>query len=278
MITVRNLNLGNHHFVYRVGGEGPDVLLLHGWISSSRMWENVMPALAAHFRVWALDLIGFGDSRTSDDALELSVNAHAALVAEFCQHMDIQPHTVIGHSMGGSIALTLALDYPHLMQRLVLVCPVVTGTLHLNMASVLSQPFVRRVAAAGERWWPTLKSVPGVNLFIAPPYLSAEVNRRSLEEFQKASWRATHDGLASLLHIHLEDRLSAMTIPTLIITGSQDLTVPPADSRIAAQRIPNSTLLELSRCHHQPSDEEPELFNRTVLNFLQQPIANPQSA
>lgn len=278
MITVRNANIGKHHFVYRTCGEGPDVLLLHGWISSSRMWKAVMRHLAPHYRLWALDLIGFGDSRTQDSALDLSVNAHAALVDEFCQHMNLHPYAVIGHSMGGSVALTLALDYPHLMQRLVLVCPVVTGGLHFNIASILGQPLVRKVMASTERYWDAMKAVPGLNLFVSPPYLTTEINRRSLEDFHKASWRATHDGLVSLLHIHLEQRLDEVTIPTLLITGSQDLTVPPADSRLAAQHISGSTLLELSSCHHQPPDEAPEVFNRAVFNFLRHPITSPQTA
>ena len=268
MITTHRLTLGNHRVCYRTCGSGPDVLLIHGWISSSRMWEDSMRRLAPYYRVWAVDLLGFGESRTTEDDLVLNVDQHVRLVAEFIQQLDIQPYAVVGHSMGGAIAIKLALNYPGLMERLCLVCPVVTGYLHFNLGTLIGNELTQRLMAVGGKLWPTLQTVPVSNLFTIPPYLQNDVMRRSIEDVQRATWQATYDGLTSLAVIRLDKHLHNIALPTLVVTGSQDLTVPPSDSRLAAKLIPHSIFLEYSNCHHQPTDEEPEHFNQTLLDFL----------
>lgn len=268
MITTNSLRLGNHRFVYRTCGSGPDVVMIHGWVSSSRMWEESMRRLAPHYRVWAIDLLGFGESRTTEADLVLDVDRHVELVKAFLRHLNIQPYAVMGHSMGGAIAIKLALHIPALMRRLVLVCPVVTGYLHFNIGTLIRNEMTQRLMAAGGRWWPALQTMPGSNLFVAPLYLPNEANRRTLEDFRRATWQATYGGLTSLAAIRLDQHLHTIAVPTLVITGSQDLTVPPSDSRLAARLIPDSTFLEYSNCHHQPTDEEPEHFNQTLLDFL----------
>jgi pimeloyl-ACP methyl ester carboxylesterase len=276
MITINSLTFGNHRLVYRTCGSGPDVVLIHGWLSSSRMWEQAMRHLAPHYRVWALDLLGFGESRTTEDDLVLNVDQHVELVTTFLRHFNIQPYAVVGHSMGGAIAIKLALNSHSLMQRLVLVCPVVTGYLHFNIGTLIGNEMTQRLMAAGGRWWPALQTMPGSNLFVAPLYLPNEANRRTLEDFRRATWQATYGGLTSLATIRLDQHLHNIALPTLVITGSQDLTVPPSDSRLAAKLIPNSTFLEYSNCHHQPTDEEPDHFNQTLLDFLKSGL--PQAA
>jgi pimeloyl-ACP methyl ester carboxylesterase len=273
MITLHTIKLGNHRLAYRTCGNGPDVIMVHGWLSSGRMWEEAMRCLAPYYRVWALDLLGFGESRTSDDNIVLSVDQHVSLIVDFIKQMDIQPYAVIGHSMGGAITIKLALNYPTLMQRLVLVCPVVTGYLHFNLGVLLSQTATQKLMAASGRWWPTFQTLGASTLFVAPSYLHTEANRRSIEDFRRATWQATYDGLTSLATIRLDKELHQISMPTMVITGSQDLTVPPSDSRLAAKLIPNATLLEYATCHHQPPDEETEHFNKTLLHFLDEGLS-----
>src|SRR5689334_12635198 len=109
MIDVKHLSVGDTEFSYRVSGSGPDVLLIHGFVSSGRMWEALICELAPHYRLWALDLIGFGDSRHSDLTRVLTVHDQAEFIAAFCAAVGIRPYAVIGHSMGGAITLNLAL-------------------------------------------------------------------------------------------------------------------------------------------------------------------------
>src|SRR5512144_1896849 len=121
--------IGDHRIAYRVIGSGPDVLLIHGWVSSGRMWEPLMPQLAESHRVWAVDLIGFGDSRTSAPPRPLTVDDQVNMLAAFCKTVGLHPQATAGHSMGGAVTIKLALDYPDLFDTMVLVCPVVVGKL-----------------------------------------------------------------------------------------------------------------------------------------------------
>lgn len=271
MGLMHQLTLGDHHFTYRVAGSGPDVLLIHGWLSSGRMWEALMAYLAPHYRVWALDLIGFGDSRTDDPARVLTVEDQTRLVVSFCKAVGIQPYAAIGHSMGGAIILKLALDYPELLDRLVLVCPVVSGKIGWNLDALLTTPVGQTVLTFGQYVWSTVTQLRRVMFFVAPGYsgyLPREAVRRTLEDFAKASWGAAYGGLNSLLNIGLDRRLHEIDKPTLIITGTHDLTVPPAESRLAAARIRGAQLVELAGCHHQVPDEEPECFHTAISEFL----------
>jgi pimeloyl-ACP methyl ester carboxylesterase len=275
MITQSYLNFDGYRMAYHVAGTGRDVLLIHGWLSSGRMWEGVMRSLSTRYRVWAVDLIGFGDSPLPDDFSEgsgaLSVAWHTETIVRFCDALNLNPYAVIGHSMGGSVALKLALDHGHRFEKLGLICPVVTGRFAWNLEQILLYPLVQKILNYGQHVWDHIKNISNYTpfaWFVAPNYLEADFARRSLEDFHKATWAATYYGLLSLMNIHLETRLHSIPHQTLIVTGSYDYTVPPADSRLAAQLIPDAVLLELPDCHHQPPDECPELFEQELWRFL----------
>ncbi len=271
MITTCQLTVGEHHFNYRTCGSGPDVLLIHGWVSSSRMWEGAMRHLAPYYRLWAIDLMGFGDSRTHNVSLSLTIEDQTRLIIEFCQALRIRPYAVIGHSMGGTIALQLALDHPEWLDKLGLVCPVVTGQFRMNLGTILATPLGRRLLSLGAGVWPRLKHLPGMSFFVAPRYLHPDVIRRSTEDFQKATWAAAYHGLVSLVNIRLDRRLHEIAKPTIIITGAHDLSVPPVEARIAAGAIPGAQFVEFSTSHHQPPDEEPDRFHEALRRFLVEP-------
>src|SRR5215831_6719225 len=156
------LTLDKDIFAYRTAGSGPDVLLIHGWQSSSRMWDETLEFLAPHFRVWSLDLIGFGDSRNDDPLRLLSVDDQTQLVADFCKAHNIRPHLVMGHSMGGCITLKLALAHPDLTEKNVLVSPVVTSKLGLHLRQLLMTNFGKALFMnVGRHLWPQLPRLRG---------------------------------------------------------------------------------------------------------------------
>jgi pimeloyl-ACP methyl ester carboxylesterase len=232
------------------------------------MWEVPMRELASHYRLWALDLIGFGDSRHRELTRVLTIHDQAEFVAAFCEAVGIRPYAVIGHSMGGAITLDLALNYPTLFDKMILVAPVVTGRLGFNIHQVLETAIGQAVLSKGHHLWPYLLRSAGVRLFVAPAYLDIQVTRRSVEDFKKATWAASYGGLKSMLKVGLDQRLHEIHIPTLVITGVRDGTVPPADSRLAAALISGAQLLEIKNCHHHVPDESPAVFNNAIAEFL----------
>src|SRR5450432_1260093 len=260
MIDVQRLTLGDNAFTYRVCGVGPDVLLIHGWISSGHMWEGLMQELAPLFRVWALDLIGFGDSRNANSSHSLTVDDHVELVVAFCHALDIHPYAVIGHSMGGAIALKLALDYPAMLEKLVLVSPVVTGRFGASKDLLLGSRFGRILLRQSQHLWPIALRLSRLGAELAVPYLKGQRRSATLNGLHKATWAGAHSALTSMINIRLDQRLHEVCIPALIITGSLDNVVPPTDSRTAASLIADSQLLEWPHLHHHTPDEDPERF------------------
>ncbi|HEX5915513.1 MAG TPA: alpha/beta hydrolase, partial [Rubrobacter sp.] len=105
---------------YNVVGGGPPVVLVHGWLSSSRIWEQLSGRLAQRFTVYTLDLSGFGES---DKPLSgYGIRNGSRLLYAFCAHFGLTRANVIGHDLGGAMAVKLAADHPDVVGRLVVIC------------------------------------------------------------------------------------------------------------------------------------------------------------
>ncbi len=267
-MTLHRVTLPEVELRYRVHGSGPDVLLLHGWISSGRMWQPLMAALGGHFRLWAPDLAGFGDSPLpADGPPRLSLADHARHIRAFCRALDVRPYAVVGHSLGGLLTLHLALEYPDLMERLVLISPVVSG--RLWPVVLLRGGVGHWLLGIVRRLWPLPVMALGPSVFaFAPRHLFSEAARRKAEDAQKASRRAAVDGLQIVLETDYSARLPEIDKPTLVIVGTRDITVPPTEGELAAARIPGARLVKLPGVAHQVTDEAPDEVHRLLLEFL----------
>src|SRR4051812_10844158 len=118
-LTTRELTLHGHRVSYRTGGDGPVLVLIHGITSSSASWEPVLPLLAERFTVIAPDLLGHGES--AKPAGDYSLGAYACLIRDVMLTLEHESATVVGHSLGGGVAMQLAYQFPELIDRLVLV-------------------------------------------------------------------------------------------------------------------------------------------------------------
>jgi pimeloyl-ACP methyl ester carboxylesterase len=236
---------------YFVAGHGPDVLFLHGWAASGRMWLRSLFALRREFRAWAIDLGGFGDS---DNPVEsgYTLELYSDQVAGFCAEMGIQPAVVVGHSIGGRVALDLALRYPHLAQSVVAVSPTITGRLGFGLET-------------GVMWQ-----------FITPRFLNSESVKRASSDLRRASVDALSGSLRAVLGRDFSPNLPHIAQPTLIICGERDFTVPPDDARMAADLIPNAELVMLEDVHHMPSDEAADEFHDLIRAFAQRKLNGRQ--
>jgi pimeloyl-ACP methyl ester carboxylesterase len=268
MIPVRQLSLGNNQLAYRVYGSGPDVLLLHGWISSGRMWEGLMQRMARFYRVWALDLMGFGDSHCDNPLKVITLNDEAHLIVAFCKAVGIRPITIVGHSMGGTLAVKLALETPDLVKQIVLICPVITGKLVFHVEQFLANPVGQSLLSFGQHFWPDVFTLRQIVTLIAPPYIGEEACRRTVEDLRKATWGASYGCLMSMLNINLDKYLHKLRQPTLVITGTQDATIPATEAKLTADLIPGSQFIEMPHCHHQPPDEDPDFLVQAIGDFM----------
>src|SRR5881227_1670992 len=113
------MQLHGHRVIYRVAGEGPPLVLIHGMVNSSRHWESVALRLADRYTVIAPDLIGHGDSATPRG--DYSLGAHAAVIRDLLATLGIERATIVGHSLGGGIAMIFFYQFPQRTERMVLV-------------------------------------------------------------------------------------------------------------------------------------------------------------
>jgi pimeloyl-ACP methyl ester carboxylesterase len=254
---------------YREAGrQGGAVVFIHGWASSSRMWLGVMEALAGERRCVALDLPGHGQSAkpavgwySLPNFVSVTYGLAAALQA--C------PATLVGHSLGGTIALEYALRYPQDVERLVLVNPVVTGRLQFNLHWLTRRMPGRALMTLARRLWPRLATRIQQGLVQDRLRLAPEgYARRNLEDLTLASVDALLGSARAARH-DLSPCLDGIRAPTLVVVGSRDLTVPPEEGRRAARKIPGARLVELPTDHH-PGDETPDEFVSALRGFLEE--------
>ncbi|MCA9910809.1 MAG: alpha/beta hydrolase, partial [Anaerolineae bacterium] len=252
---------------YECSGHGADVLLLHGWASSGRMWTSLADAIGDVARCWSVDLPGFGRSSLPHH-IRPDLNAHLAWIVAFCEQHQIQPKVVIGHSMGGLLALKLAHARPDLAQSLVLMCPVVTGRFGLSANDVFTSQFWMMISARTRKVWSISTSDRLAPVFSAPFYVDKALRPRYVHDFQATSWDAAVAALESIAQDTMRPHLAEITQPALVVVGTRDFTVPPAEGRLAAEAMPNARLVEFERAHHQPLDEEPDRFIALVREFI----------
>ena len=117
-IPLRRVSIHGHDVSYRLAGDGPVMLLIHGMAGSSRTWKEVMPLLARSFTVIAPDLLGHGES--AKPLGDYSLGAHASGLRDLLSALGIDRATIVGQSLGGGVAMQLAYQHPGIAERLVL--------------------------------------------------------------------------------------------------------------------------------------------------------------
>jgi pimeloyl-ACP methyl ester carboxylesterase len=245
------------------GPEGaPPLLMLHGWGSSAEVMRPAAGGLDDRFRVHNLDLPGHG--RTPPPPEPWGVPEYAALVAEYVERHGLAPVPVIGHSNGGRIALYMASDerYAGLFSKLVLVSP--SGVTPERPPSYYAkQAWVRTIKAPfallpdgplRQRGLDWLRSTIYWRLVASTDYRQAEGPMR--ETFVKT---VTH---------HLDDRLSRIQAPTLLLWGTEDTAVSRRQMETLEGEIPDAGLVALEGSGHYGYLDDPVTYQAAVRHFL----------
>jgi len=248
---------------YTVAGAGPNLIFIHGWGSSRRMWTGFLPQLAQDFRCWTLDLPGFGDSEKPAPSW-YSIPNFTNLVAAFIEHEQLAPAGVVGHSMGGMIVLSLSARFQGAVSRMAAINPVVSGRATLR-------PLARPDSSRRVLDW-FLRLAPG----LVQPLLSHPLGhhvggltqfRRRAEDFNKGTADSLMSSGRAIVDYDVTPVLDNITAPTLVIVGSKDINVPPSEGRRAATRIPGAQLLVMPT-GHLPTDERPAETLRYLHRFF----------
>ncbi len=257
--ALRETVLHGHRIGYRLAGEGPPVVLVHGMLNSSRHWRQVALRLAAAgHAVIAPDLHGHGHSAGPQG--DYSLGAHAAGIRDLLAGLGIDRATVVGHSLGGGVAMQFFYQFPERTQRLVLVS---SGGLGREVSWPLRLAAAPGVEAllAGATSRPVLAALDVASR--RAPALRPAVRALSLLNTPE-SRRGFLWTLRSVIDLHgqkvnAHDRLYlAGAVPTLVVWGERDHTIPVAHGHAAHAAIPGSRFELLPKAAHFPHLEDPE--------------------
>lgn len=225
---------------YRVYGAGPPMILIHGLSGSAHWWNRNIPELSRHYQLYVVELVGYGRAWGQRS---LSVEENALSLLEWLQALGLERVILVGHSMGGQIAMRMTEREPLRVRALVLAC-----------ASGLVEGQVWRLAA---RKLPRAL-VTGRASFL--PRIALDSARAGLPNL----WRSASELLVS----GVSELLPLLTPPTLVIWGGRDALVPVELGKRLAATIPNAQWYEIGHAGHVVMVDAPAEFNRAVLDFL----------
>lgn len=262
---------------FLTAGSGPPVLLIHGIGDNSETWREVLPQLARRHTVIAPDLLGHG--RSAKPRADYAIAAYACGMRDLLSVLDVDRVSVVGHSLGGGIAMQFAYQFPERCERLVLigsggvgpeVHPLLRAAaapgaeLGLCLATSTAARTALRLAA------PALRATGGMRLgpdfgYVLKRY-GALHNRTARQAFLR-TLRAGVDVRGQVITM-LDRCYLAKGMPTLIIWGRRDRVIPVRHAHIAHEAMPGSTLEIFERSGHFPHHDTPDRFAAVVEDFL----------
>jgi pimeloyl-ACP methyl ester carboxylesterase len=274
---LQQISLHGHSVGFRIAGEGPLIVLLHGITSTSDVWLETMARLSERYTVVAPDLLGHG--RSAKPRGDYSLGAYASGGRDLLGALGFERGTVVGHSLGGGIALQFAYQFPEYCERLVLVSSGGLGKevhLLLRAAALPGAEFVLPLIV---RDWAigagsAMAGVLDRFGFKAGPDL-AEAARGYASLADRGAREAFLHTLRAVIDLNGQrvsatDRLYlAQRLPTLLIWGSRDPIIPIEHGRAARERIPESRLVEIPGAGHWPQLDDPDRFVAEITEFAE---------
>jgi len=257
---------------YLETGDGPPLLLIHGLFDLLETWDRLTPLLSDRFKLYSIDLPGFGKSRLPEKWQE-SLSGMIEAVVSFLDWKGIKKTSIVGSSMGGGIALGVAGRHPERIDQIVLINPYgfpsppvaaevarsrILGTL---LPYLLNKPVLRRCARAlfaRSLHNPHLLTDALVERVIAP--FATLRRRRDLFRFLQ--------GISTETMREIDALLPRIQQPVLILWGEDDRWLPIDHAHRLRQRLPNSRLITLPDCGHLPQMDKPKEVADAIMGFI----------
>jgi pimeloyl-ACP methyl ester carboxylesterase len=249
---------------YETYGRGRPVLLLHGWLGSWSLWRETIEILGREFKTYSLDFWGFGSSSPSEENQNYSVDNFVELVYQFMDRLAIRRAPIIGHSMGGTVSLGMAIRHPEKVVKV----------------GVVGSP----IDGASLNWLLKLSGYEAVArlFFLSPPLLriflrsysylmardGAKLGEMMVADFSGVSMHSFFESIGTLRETDLRPRLSEIAIPTLGIYGHRDVIVNPEQHRVLADAVAGAHVHYFQKSGHFPMLDEPDSFFAAVRDFL----------
>ncbi len=275
-LPLQHVSIHGHSVGYRRGGTGQKILLIHGLAGSSKTWDDVLPLLTPHADVIAVDLLGHGESAKPSG--DYSLGAFASGLRDFLSILGIDSITIVGHSFGGGVAMQLAYQHPHLVDRLVLVGSgglgrEVSWLLRLLtlpgaeyvMPIAFPKPIVDRATDVGRQLGRrNIRSAKLAEMWRAYSSLAGAPNRKAFVRTMRGVIEPSGQTVDATDRLYL-----AAHVPTMIVWGDRDGIIPVAHAYAAHELISTSRLEIIEGAGHFPHVEQPDTFANLLIDFVE---------
>lgn len=247
---------------YEVYGRGRPVILLHGYLGSWGLWQDTMAYLGRYYRTYALDFWGFGESDTKQTETYV-VEDFVKMVDQFMEQLGITQAPLVGHSMGGTVSLMTAIQYPHRVKKVVIIGSPISG----SSLSILLKLFGMRPIG-----WVVYHNLWAFKLsyrLLAPFYSSdkgwsqmmdRDVSRTKLEAFFLS--------IGSLRRTDVRQELQKIKVPVMGMYGPKDIVVHPKQWKPLQSGVPHARIEIFPNAGHFIMLDEPQNFKETLRSFL----------
>ncbi len=260
---------------YVVKGEGKPLILIHGYGAGMWVWEKQIDFLSQYYRVYALDLIGHGFS--DRPKIPYTPEAYIHFLRDFMDGVGIEKAILIGNSMGGGIAWSMAALFPERVEKLILINCVPPDVLHQvrndsfrMLVAIQDIPLLPYLVVASRTQrsvkWILQECVSNIRL-ITPEILNRQYQ---LSKIKGTTWVLYSTFKNAKEAPKLKDYLTRIDQPTLLIWGRRDLIFPPSIGEDLQQAIRGSKLQLIKGSGHIPMWETPEPVNEAMLSFLKE--------
>lgn len=273
---IQFITIHGHRRAYVKQGQGPAILLLHGIGMDHRSWLPIIERLSTRFTVIAPDLLGHGQS--DKPRADYSIAGYANAMRDLLAVLGVGTVTVVGHSLGGGIAMQFAYQFPQMTERLVLVAAGGFGR--------TVNPLIKFFTLPGSG--PTLKALawapirrPGVALiqWVGETRLPMTQDLHALAEvYDDLAERGAQKAFLHVLRAAVDWRGQVITsldraylaehMPSMVVWGAQDLVIPVKHARAAHEVLPGSRLEIFPDSGHVPHEDEPEKFSEVLADFI----------
>ena len=248
---------------YEVYGRGRPVILLHGWLGSWGLWQETMAYLGRYYRTYALDFWGFGESGKKRETY--AVQDFVSLVDQFMDRLGIAEAPLVGHSMGGTVSLSVAIQFPERVRKVVIIGSPIVGS---SLAFPLKLAGYRFIAfMLFNMMWAFRAGIKFASPFICtdprfPEMMDRDLSSTTVESFLRS--------IASLRRTDLRPMLSQIKIPVMGMFGDRDNIVSPRQWQPLLYGVPHAKIVRWNRAQHFIMLDTQQDFMEKLKAFLDQ--------
>ncbi len=247
---------------YETYGRGKPVLLLHGWLGSWALWRRTIEVLGREFRTYALDFWGFGES--GDKRESFAVSDFIELVQQFMDRLGIVAAPLVGHSMGGTVSLGVALRHPEIVTKITVIGSPINGSSLNILLKLAGYPLIGALVRSS--------SVPlKIGLRLYAPFLAKDakgVYEMLTRDISRTTVQSFFESIGTLRETDLRPRLGEIRVPVLGMYGDKDVIVDPGQADVLAKGVPHARIERFPDAGHFIMMDEPDRFIEVLREFL----------